>query len=259
MGLNTPLWEHIAVRFEDGILELRFHTEDGPLVWSANAHRELTQAFAWASEQLDAKIVIISGTGDTFCSELDVTGFADLPWHDVWWEGRRMLRRLNDIEVPIVSVVNGPATVHSEIPVMADIVLASRDACFADRAHFPLRGTVPGDGVQLVWNELLGPARLKYWLLTGASISAEEGRRIGFVSELHDRDTLATRAWEVASDLARRSVPLLRYAKSAITMGTRPDFNKQLAYGLALQGSAYTSEGGMRPERLETTREAHGA
>jgi enoyl-CoA hydratase/carnithine racemase len=250
MTTGQPEWEHVAVTSEDGVVELRLHTAGGPMVWTADTHREATEAFDWVGSQHDTKVAIITGTGDTFCNQLDVTGFAALPWDYIWWEGRRMLRNLNDIEVPIIGVANGPATIHAEIPVMGDIVLASRNAEFADHAHFPLRDTVPGDGVQLIWRELLGPTRSKYWLLTGATIDAEEALRLGVVNELHDADDLMDRAWEIARDLARRSVPLLRYAKSVVSMGTREDFNNGLAYGLGLEGGGYMTKGGMKAEKV---------
>jgi enoyl-CoA hydratase/carnithine racemase len=250
MTTSPPSWHHVAVTSQDGIVELRFHTDDGPMVWTADTHREATEAFAWIGSQHDTKVVIITGTGDTFCSQLDVTGFAALPWDHIWWEGQRMLRNLNDIEVPVIGVANGPATIHAEIPVMGDIVIADHRAEFADHAHFPLRDTVPGDGVQLVWRELLGPTRAKYWLLTGATIDAEEALRLGIVNELHDGAVLNARAWEIARDLARRSVPLLRYAKAVVSMGTRESFNTGLAYGLALEGGGYMTKGGMKAENV---------
>lgn len=250
MTSHHPSWNHVAVTAEDGIVELRFHTDDGPMVWTADTHREATETFAWIMSQTDTKVVIITGTGDRFCTDLDVTGFAALPWDYIWWEGRRMLRNLNDIEVPIIGIANGPATIHAEIPVMGDIVLASTSATFADHAHFPLRDTVPGDGVQLIWRELLGPTRSKYWLLTGATIDADEALRLGIVNELHDEDQLLTRAWEIARDLARRPVPLLRYAKSVVSMGTRERFTDNLSYGLALEGGGYMTKGGMKAEKV---------
>ena len=51
-------------------------------------------------------------------------------WYKIYWEGKRLLMNLLDIEVPIISAINGPALVHAEIPVLSDIVLASENAVF---------------------------------------------------------------------------------------------------------------------------------
>ena len=38
-------YQSIRMRREDGILEMRFHTEDGPFRWGLLPHRELESAF----------------------------------------------------------------------------------------------------------------------------------------------------------------------------------------------------------------------
>lgn len=246
MSMDSPNWTTIAVAHRDGVTELRFHTDGGPLVWSADAHREQTEAFAWAGTQLDTKVVLLTGTGAAYCSEIDVTSFVGIPWDHIWWEGRRMLKNLNDIEVPVIAAVNGPATIHPEIPAMADIMLAAPHAEFADRAHFATRDTVPGDGVNLVWGEILGQHRAKYWLLTGSSIDAEEGVRIGFVNEILPAEELLDRAWTLARHLAARDLAVLRYTKAAMSIGFRRHFAEGLSHGLGVEGSGHWSRGGIR-------------
>ena len=88
------------------------------------------------------------------------------------------MTNLLEIEVPVIGAVNGPATIHAEIPVMSDIVLASQTATFQDAPHFP-RGVVPGDGVHVVWPLLLGQNRGRYFLLTGQTLSAHRGNGLG--------------------------------------------------------------------------------
>jgi enoyl-CoA hydratase/carnithine racemase len=247
---GAPEWERIAVSHVDGITEFRVHTDGKALVWDATVHSELTDAFEWVGKQHDTKVLIITGTGDDYCVDLDVASFASIGWDRIWWEGRRMLRNLNDVEIPVISAINGPALIHSEIPVMADIVVSSETAEFADRAHFPLRDTIPGDGVNLVWGELLGPTRVKYWLLTGASISAAEGERIGFINEVLPPAQVLPRAWEIARELARRDVAMLRYAKAAASIGFRRDFNEGLSHGLGVEGGGHWYMGGLKAQKL---------
>jgi enoyl-CoA hydratase/carnithine racemase len=243
-------WEHIALTRDGDVVELRFHHSDGPLVWDADAHREITEAFHWLTLQRDIKVVVLTGTGEIYCSELDVTSFAGIEWGEIWWEGRRMLCGLNDIDVPVISAINGPATVHAEIPVMADFVLAAEHAVFADRSHFATRDTVPGDGVNLVWGELLGPTRAKYFLLVGTSIDAQEALRIGVVNEVMPLARLHDRAWELARQLAERPLPVLRYAKAAVAVGFRRDFKENLSHSLGVEGCAHWSLGGIKPAHI---------
>ncbi len=246
---ERPTWESVAVTHEDGVTQLRVHTDQGPLVWNAQAHRELTEAFHWVSTDRATKVVLLTGTGDTFCAEIDTTGFAEMSWDEIWWEGRHMLGNLDAIDVPVVSAVNGPALIHSEILVMGDIVLAAEHAEFADRAHFAVRDTVPGDGVNIIWGELLGPTRAKYFLLTGEAICAPDAQRLGVVNEVLPAADLQHRAWEIARSLAERSLPILRYTKAAITIGFRRGLREHVSHGLGVQGSGHWSLGGIQPTR----------
>ena len=245
-----PAWEHIAMTRAGDIVELRFHSGGGPLIWDADSHREITEAFHALLMMRDVKVVILTGTGDTYCCELDVTSFAGIPWGEIWWEGKRMLSGLNDLDVPVISAINGPATVHSEIPVMADLVLAADHALFADRSHFATRDTVPGDGVNLVWGELLGPTRAKYFLLMGSTIDAQEAHRLGVVNEVLPLAGLGDRAWAIARELARRELPVLRYAKAAVSAGFRRGFAEGLSHSLGVEGCGHWARGGIKAGRI---------
>ena len=54
---------------------------------------------------------------------------------------------------------------------------------------------------QIVWQELLGPNRGKYFLMTGQKLSAQEALDLGVVNEVVPRDQLMTRAREHAEKL----------------------------------------------------------
>ena len=56
----------LRMRREDGNLEMRLHTEDGPLRWGLVPHGELPDAFAEVGRDRDNRVVILTGTGDEF-------------------------------------------------------------------------------------------------------------------------------------------------------------------------------------------------
>ena len=199
-------YETVNVQREDGILQVTFHSGDGSLLWGEAAHRELGYAFADIGADPDNKVVILTGTGDDYCANFEPnrpTRRMPRDWDKTYWEGKRLLINLLEIEVPVIGAVNGPATIHAEIPVMSDIVLASETATFQDAPHFP-RGVVPGDGVHVVWPLLLGQNRGRYFLLTGQTLSAREALDLGVVGEVLPREELLPRAWALARQLAER-------------------------------------------------------
>jgi enoyl-CoA hydratase/carnithine racemase len=62
-------------------------------------------------------------------------------------EGAKVLPRLLELPIPVVGVANGPAVVHSEYLLLADIHIASERATYVDSPH-PVFGITGGDGVQ---------------------------------------------------------------------------------------------------------------
>ncbi len=234
----------IHMRRENGILEMRFHTDNGPLRWGLGPHGELPDAFADVARDRDNRVVILTGTGDEFSGIRASTGTRSLSqgitanaFDRVHWEGRALLMNLLNIEVPVISAVNGPAWRHCEIPLLSDIVLAADTAAFQDSAHF-MSGMLPGDGMHIVMPLLMGMNRGRYFLLTGQTLSAHEAKDLGLVAEVLPPDQLQARAWELATDLAQKPTLLLRYTRLMFTEYLKKRMQDLLGYGLAMEGLA---------------------
>ncbi|HEY2658055.1 MAG TPA: enoyl-CoA hydratase/isomerase family protein [Solirubrobacteraceae bacterium] len=144
-------------------------------------------------------------------------------------EGRRIPQRLADLEMPIISAVNGPASVHSEYVLIADIVIASETAEFSDLPHLTF-GVRPGDGLQIVWEEVLGLNRARYYALTQGTFTAAQAKECGAVAEVVPQDHVLARAHDLSESLAARAQLLTRYA--AITLRQR--ISRRMAEGTAL-------------------------
>ncbi len=243
--MGSPRFEQYANKYEtailerdaQGILEVRLHTDGGPLVWSEPAHRELSALWSDIADDYDNRVVILTGTGDSFCERVGAFAPTARGWDKIYWEGKRLLRRLLEIEVPIIAAVNGPARVHAELALLSDIVLCAEHVVFQDSPH-RLSGAVPGDGVHIVWPELLGANRGRYFLLTGQELSAQEALELGVVGEVLPNAELLPRAHELAEDLAVLDTVTLRYTRECLTMRWRRLLDHDLGYGLLLEGAA---------------------
>ena len=228
-----------AITREGGILEVRLHTDGGPLLLNEAMHRELPLLLADIGNDPENKVVLLTATGDVWCTDMaagDWDFSSPAGWDRTYLEGRRLIQNLLDVHVPMIAAVNGPCRVHAEIPVLCDIVLASDDADFQDTAHFGSFKVVPGDGSHLVWPMLLGPNRGKYFLLTEQRLSASEAHTLGVVNEVLPRDALLPRARELAAMLAERSVATLRNTRVALNLMLRNWMQDGTSHGLALEG-----------------------
>jgi enoyl-CoA hydratase/carnithine racemase len=240
----STAYRHVKMERSDGILQLTLHSDGGSLVWGDSPHTELGYCFADVGADPDNRVVILTGAGPNFIAALDdswVGAMTPEKWSKIYYHGRRLLLNLLDIEVPVIAAVNGPATVHAELALLSDIVLASETSVFADAPHFRY-GTVPGDGVHTVWPALLGPNRGRYFLLTGQRLSATEALDLGLVGEVVSPDALAGRAWELASHLVKQPPNVLRYTRTTLVAQLKREMLASLDHGLAMEGlGAYES------------------
>src|SRR5262245_37395455 len=187
-----------TLRREGGILEIRLHHADGSsLVWDEPAHRELPELYEVVAGDPDVHVVILTGTGDVWCTSGDGSGWPPKwtgeAFQTLFREGRKLLENHLNIEVPMIAAINGPVTWHAEQALLCDIVLAADDVVMQDAPHFP--HSPPSDGVHTVWPALLGPNRARYFLLAKQQIDAQEALRLGLVGEVLPKQEVLPRAW----------------------------------------------------------------
>jgi enoyl-CoA hydratase/carnithine racemase len=235
-------------RDEDGILLCTLHTNGGTLTiesfWKT-VHLEIGDMLYALGSDRDTRAIILTGTGDHFIEPPPSFTRAQAnerhyhsaeSWDVISREATALIWRHLEIPVPMVGVLNGPAPYHAELAVMCDVVLASETAYVADVVHFPV-GNVPGDGVHVIWNALLGPNRARFFLMTGQHIEAEEALRLGIVHEVHPQDRLLDRAYHHARAIVENISPsVLRSTRMLLTQPLRQAAVNNLDFGLALEG-----------------------
>lgn len=228
-----------------GILQLTLHTNGASLSWGPHTKPELTEMFTDVGSDLENRVVILTGSDDSFIRP----GFVEKPAEALgnvgaerWGsrnlpDGKKLLVRQLEINVPMIAAVNGPATIHGEIALLCDVVLAADTASFQDSQHFR-KGVLPGDGAHIVWPMLLGLNRARYFLLTGQTITAAQALELGLVAETMPRERLLERAWALAEEIAQRPPVTLRLFREVMLQPLKRQIANDLGYGLALEGLA---------------------
>ncbi|WP_267389231.1 enoyl-CoA hydratase/isomerase family protein [Sphingomonas sp. GC_Shp_3] len=225
-------------RKDNGVLEVALHTGGGKLVFNGHTHEQFVELFHQIGEDRDNRAVILTGTGDAFMDTIDPEGFdffSPQGYDKILREGRKVLSNILDIEVPMITALNGPVLLHSEYALLTDIILATPETVFQDKPHFEF-GIVPGDGVHLLWPHVIGSIRGRYFLLTRQVLDAETAKSYGAVNEIVPADRLLARAHEIADGIAALPPLTGRYTRMAITQPLRRLIDEGTGYGLALEG-----------------------
>lgn len=225
---------------EDNVLLFQLHTDGREFAWDWEAHDSFGDVCADIAGDRELSCVIFTGTGETFMDEYGpadptrkfpvTTDLGAERLDENGWCGRQRHLNMLDIQVPMIAAINGPCSIHSELPIMCDIVLAAEDAYLQDSAHFP-RGVVPGDGVHTIWPMVIGRNRARYFLLTGQKLSARQLLEYGAVNEVLPRERLMDRARELAHYLAMRPPLTLRLTRSVLVQELKRAAVNDLSFG----------------------------
>lgn len=234
-------YEHIRfTRTEEGIVTIQLHTQGGSLKWYGVSHDELAWAFGDVAGDPEAQVVILTGTGEDFITNFDYGTVANgqFPPAELMerkgWAGYQLIHNMLEIQVPCVAAINGPCAIHSELPLLCDVVVASEDAWFEDRPHFPM-GVVPGDGMHIVWPMVVGQNRGRYFLTTGMRLSVQEAKEWGAVNEIVPKDRVLDRAMELARQIVMKPPMTRRHTRHLLTQPFRKAVVAELSHGIALE------------------------
>ncbi|MGL4314105.1 MAG: enoyl-CoA hydratase/isomerase family protein [Sphingomonas sp.] len=225
-------------RKANGVLEVALHSNGGKLIFNGHTHEQFVDLFHQIGEDRENRVVILTGSGDAFMDTIDPEGFdffSPEGYDKILREGRKVLSNILDIEVPMISALNGPVLLHSEYALLTDIILATPETVFQDKPHFDF-GIVPGDGVNLLWPEVIGSIRGRYFILTRQLLDAETAKEYGVVNEIVPADRLLSRAHILADQLAALPPLTSRYTRIALTQKLRRIIDEGAGYGLALEG-----------------------
>jgi enoyl-CoA hydratase/carnithine racemase len=168
-------------RSKTGVLEVALHTDGSTLVFNGYTHEQFVDLFHAIGSDPENRVVILTGSGNSFMETITPDGFdffSPRGYDKIYREGKKVLMNILDIEVPMIAAVNGPVRLHSEYLLLCDIVLATPSTVFQDKPHFEF-GIVPGDGVNLLWQEAIGTIRGRYFILTRQELDATNRQGMG--------------------------------------------------------------------------------
>lgn len=212
--------ERMSLTFDDRVAVLKFNH---PEVMNAVGSRMLDDFFTALAEirkpDNGARCLLLTGEGRGFCAGANLQDEDRGERQGGAGDGLRtryhpILMQLRDLEMPMVTAVNGAAAgVGMSFAMMGDIVCAAKNAFFLQA--FARIGLVPDGGSTFMLPRLVGWGRAAELSLLAERLPAEKAEAWGLVNRLYeDNDALMAGAMGIARQLANgpRSLALIRKA-----------------------------------------------
>jgi enoyl-CoA hydratase/carnithine racemase len=229
----------VLITQADSVLEVMFNRPEKKNALTAAMYGAVIDAFHRADEDPGVRVVLLSGTGDTFTSGNDIKDFQMRAATNAASPASPFLDALSCLATPLVAAVNGAAIgVGTTMLAHADLVIAARSARFV--MPFTSLGLVPEAASSLLFPRLVGHQRASALLLLGDPLDAETAQGWGLVNQVvADAELMAT-ARGVAARLAALPPAAVRQTKELIKNG-RPDVAGRIEQELVLFGDRLRS------------------
>ena len=180
---------------EDGIVQVTWKTNDGPMHHSGMSHRAMSQLTRVLSLDFKNEIIIYTHIGDNWMIET----YSELPTqrfqHQYFDDTNLIKNMVFDLDVPTIGALPGPGF-HWDSAFLCDVTICTED-CKIEVPHAQ-GGLVPGDGMGLMFQHYLGTKRGNYYMMTTRQVTAQQMLDWGLVSEVVPKGKAVERAWEIA-------------------------------------------------------------
>ncbi len=194
----------------------------------------------------DAHVVIVTGSGGSFCAGTDLADLSTVPGErrglrgeaqdkSRWWP-------LVHCPKPVIGAIDGPAVgMGAEFTSQCDVRIATPRARFA--WNFAHRGLVPDTGAgSWLLPRLLGPSRALRLLYSGAFLSAEEALAAGYVARVVAPEELEAAARAEAEGFLAGS-PLSHWLiKELVYSGFERGVTEHMTHHREALGACFRSE-----------------
>ncbi len=207
----------------DGALGwIRINRPDRLNAFSGDMRQRIEGALRELGDDDDVRVILITGVGRAFSTGGDIevmTRLADTrdveSFRELVEAGERVVTLIDEMEKPVIAVVNGPAAGAGACLALAcDLRIASEGATIG--FSFVRVGQHPDWGGTYWLPRMVGPALAAEMIFTGGMIAAERAERLGLFNRVVPASQLEAAARGFAGEIAHAPRVPIAHAKRAI-------------------------------------------
>ncbi|MDP6127815.1 MAG: enoyl-CoA hydratase-related protein [Dehalococcoidales bacterium] len=234
---------------EEGIATLTLNRPDVRNAYVPGIVEGIYQGLEQARGDSEVRVLVITGTGQAFCSGADVKSMGtneQRPSTLRYKKGNRsrlnwLSLALQKCDKPIIAAINGVAVGGGlDLALGCDIRIASDKARFSE--IYVRRGIIPAQGGVFLLPRLIGLDKACQMILTGEMIEAHEAERIGLVTKVVPHEELEHTTRDLAEKLAKSAPLAVQEAKRAIYKSLDTDLASSLEYTDSVQRDLIASD-----------------
>ncbi|SNR41022.1 enoyl-CoA hydratase-related protein [Puniceibacterium sediminis] len=231
------IYDTIQYDIRDDIAVVTLNRPDVMNALNTQMRAEITDAVTLGGRE--ARVVVLTGAGRSFCSGQDLGDRANAANLDLERTLRDeyvpMLRAIYDCPVPTISAVNGAAAgAGANLALAADVVIATESAFFVQA--FTRIGLIPDAGGTWYLPRQMGLAKAMGAALFADKITARQADEWGMIWEAVSDEAFEAHWQARAAHLAKGPTAAYGRVKEAIRGSFDNDLEQQLALEAKLQG-----------------------
>ncbi len=218
-------YTNLQVTKDNNVLTIAFNRPEALNAINDAVHKELVSIFPEVNKDDDIDIIILTGNGGAFSAGGDLAMLRDQHRDAVATskgihQDRILQNAILDLEKPMIAKVNGPAVgLGCSLALFCDFVYATPKSQFAD-PHVAV-GLVAGDGGAYLWPMLIGYARARKYLLTGAFVDGQTAADIGLITDVVSEEDLDATVDKTIKKLLNTPKYAVRWTKASINAGLK--------------------------------------
>ena len=228
---SADQFQYLKLECDGGVARLTLNRPEHNLLNEAML-REIAQAFTYAGERSDVKLIVLDSACKVFCGGIDIGEYTAERVFQMLDTFHVALTGMLDFSKPLICAVNGPAIGGgAELAAFGDIVVATPKARFA-QPEISIGVFPPLASTLLPF--LVGPKIALEFLLTGEPVTAERALELGMINRLVAEAQLEQTVSDLVKRIGSHSGAVLRMAKRAVLGSMGLPFRDGLKHSMGI-------------------------
>lgn len=222
-----------------GVLTLTLNRPESLNAFTRELLVGLGDAIRQAERDKSVRVIVITGAGRGFCTGQDLKELeqGDTSFRRVLDGYNPLIKRIAEIDKPMIAAVNGPAAgAGFSLALACDLRIASSEAVFV--TTFSRIGLTADSGMSYFLPRLVGWGRAFELLALSPRLSADDALQLGIVHRVVPADRFGDEVRELASQMAQGPTMAYGLIKRTLRKSATANLDEVLDYEAYLQDIA---------------------